>query len=43
MFTGEVIDMDDLADVVEDMGIELTDKEFLRLVENLQADGKCLK
>lgn len=35
--------MDDLADVVEDMGIELTDKEFLRLVENLQADGKCLK
>ncbi|XP_038942056.1 EF-hand calcium-binding domain-containing protein 3 isoform X6 [Rattus norvegicus] len=36
---GEVIDMDDLADVVEDMGIELTDKEFLRLVENLQADA----
>ncbi|GAB1296952.1 Predicted gene 11639 [Apodemus speciosus] len=32
---GESFDIDDLKDVMEDMGIELTDKELLRLMENI--------
>ena len=35
--------MDDLEDILENMGLELTEKEFLKLVRKLQADGKCLK
>lgn len=35
--------MDDLEDVLENMGLELTDKQYLKLVGMLQADGKCLK
>ncbi|OBS65130.1 hypothetical protein A6R68_06331, partial [Neotoma lepida] len=37
---GESIDMADLEDVLENMGIELTDKEFMMLVGKLQVDEK---
>ena len=43
LFIGEAIDMDDVEDIMEDLGIEFTDKELLRLMESLQADGKCSK
>nr|XP_048301896.1 uncharacterized protein LOC125407977 isoform X2 [Myodes glareolus] len=36
---GESIDMDDLEDILENMGLELTEKEFLKLVRKLQADA----
>ncbi|CAO2645709.1 hypothetical protein LEMLEM_LOCUS27584, partial [Lemmus lemmus] len=36
---GEPIDMDDLEDILENMGLELTEKEFLKLVEKLQVDA----
>nr|XP_017170366.1 uncharacterized protein Gm11639 [Mus musculus] len=36
---GEAIDMDDVEDIMEDLGIEFTDKELLRLMESLQADA----
>ncbi|XP_029402007.1 uncharacterized protein LOC115065364 [Mus pahari] len=36
---GEAIDMDDVEDIVEDLGIEFTDKELLRLMESLQTDA----
>lgn len=35
--------MDDLEDILENMGLELTEKEFLKLRRKLQADCKCLK
>ncbi|XP_031208516.1 EF-hand calcium-binding domain-containing protein 3 isoform X2 [Mastomys coucha] len=36
---GKEINVDEIEDLMEEMGIELTDKEFLRLVESLQADA----
>ena len=35
--------MGDLEDILESMGLELTEKELLQLLRKLQADGKCLK
>lgn len=35
--------MDDLEDILENMGLELTEKEFLKLRRKLQADCKFLK
>lgn len=43
LFIGEPIAMADLEDVLDNMGVELTNKEFRKLVKKLQADGKCLK
>lgn len=39
---GEDVDIDDIKDVVQNMGIELTDKECMELVEKLSACGKHL-
>ncbi|XP_046949212.1 uncharacterized protein LOC124522069 [Lynx rufus] len=40
--TGEKVNVKDLKNILEDIGIEFTPKEYLELVKNLQVDGQLL-
>lgn len=42
-FEGEEIDVNDVEMVLENMGIELTDKELSELVNNLPVDSEYFK
>lgn len=43
LLKGEKIDSNDLRNILQDMGIELTDKEHKQLLKTLPIDGKSCK
>lgn len=38
---GKEVDIHDAAKVLQDMGIELTDSQLSKIVNNVPVDGKC--